>query len=117
MRNLIRITAVAAALLMSTGAFAAQRTRGDGGAGGRLTQMCDEGSREIAGLPVNQYRRTLQLDDAQRAALDDLAKATLKAAQDIKAACPTEAALSNRRPSRQISIGTTRSALFISSGG
>jgi hypothetical protein len=117
MRNLIPIAAVAAALLMPIGGFAAKRTGGEGGGGGRLAQMCAEGSREIAGLPVNQYRRTLQLDDAQRAALDDLAKATLKAAQDIKAACPTEAALSNRRPSRQISIATTRSALFISSGG
>jgi hypothetical protein len=92
MRNLIRITAVVAALSMSTSAFAAQRTRSDGG-GGRLTQMCETGSREIAGLPVDQYRRALQASDAQRAALDDFAKATLKAAQDIKAACPTEAAL------------------------
>jgi hypothetical protein len=93
MRNLIRITAVAAALSMSSDGFAAQRNHGDGAAGGRLTQMCDAGSRDIAGLPVDQYRRTLQADDAQRAALDELAKATLKAAQDIKAACPTEPAL------------------------
>jgi hypothetical protein len=92
MRNLIRITAVAAALLMPIGGFAAQRTGGEG-AGGRLTQMCDAGSRDIAGLPVEQFQRTVQADDAQRAALDDLANATLKAAQDIKAACPTEAVL------------------------
>jgi LTXXQ motif family protein len=92
MRNLIRITAVAAALLMPIGGFAAQRTGGEG-AGGRLTQMCDAGSRDIAGLPVEQFQRTVQADDAQRAALDDLGNATLKAAQDIKAACPTEAVL------------------------
>jgi LTXXQ motif family protein len=91
MRNLIRITSVAAALLMPVGGFAAQRTGGDGGSGRRLTQMCDAGSRDIAGLPVDQFRRTIRADDAQRAALDDLAKATLKAAQDIKAACPTQA--------------------------
>ena len=93
MRNLVPITAVAAALLMPSGGFAAQRTGGDGGGGGRLTQMCEEGSLDIAGLPVEQFQGTVQADDAQRAALDDLAKATLKAAQDIKAACPTEAAL------------------------
>jgi hypothetical protein len=92
MRNLIRITAVAAALLMPIGGSAAQPTGGEG-AGGRLMQMCDAGSRDIAGLPVEQFQPTVQADDAQRAALHDLANATLKAAQDIKAACPTEAAL------------------------
>ena len=35
----------------------------------------------------------MQLSDAQRAALDDLANASLKAAQTIKAACPTDIAL------------------------
>jgi hypothetical protein len=93
MRNLSRIMAVAAALLMPIGGFAAQRTGGDAGSGARLTQMCDEGSREIAGLPVDQFRRAVKADEAQRAALDDLAKAALKAAQDIKAACPTAPAL------------------------
>ena len=93
MRNLSRIMAVAATLLMPIGGFAAQRTGGDAGSGARLTQMCDEGSREIAGLPVDQFRRAVKADEAQRAALDDLAKAALKAAQDIKAACPTEPAL------------------------
>jgi LTXXQ motif family protein len=93
MRNLIPVTAVAAALLIPVGGFAAQRAGGESGDAGRLTQMCAEGSRDIAGLPVDQFQRTIQADDAQRAALDDLANATLKAAQDIKAACPTEAAL------------------------
>ena len=93
MPYLIRVTAVAAALLMPIGGFAAQRTGGDAGSGARLTQMCDAGSHEIAGLPVDQFQRAVKTDDAQRAALDDLAKAALKAAQDIKAACPTEPAL------------------------
>jgi hypothetical protein len=93
MRNLIRVTALAAALLMPIAGFAAQRTGTDIGGGGRPTQMCDEASREIAGLPVDQFQRTVKADDVQRAALDDLAKATLKAAQDIKAGCPTEPAL------------------------
>src|SRR5438045_5114399 len=55
--------------------------------------MCDEDSREIAGLPIEHIQQAVQLDDAQRAALDDLANASLRAAQEIKAACPTQIAL------------------------
>jgi hypothetical protein len=62
-------------------------------ASGPLAQMCGEDSRDIAGLPVDQFQQAIQPDDAQRAALDDLANASVKAAQDIKAACPTEIAL------------------------
>jgi hypothetical protein len=58
----------------------------------RLAQMCGEDSRDIAGLPIDQIQQGLQLNDAQRAALDDLANASVKAAQDIKAACPTQIA-------------------------
>jgi hypothetical protein len=93
MRNLIRITTLAAAVLAPMAGFAAQRTGTDLGGGARPTQMCDAASREIAGLPVDQFQRTVKADDTQRAALDDLAKAALKAAQDIKAGCPTEPAL------------------------
>jgi hypothetical protein len=59
----------------------------------QLAQMCGEDSREIAGLPIDQIQQAIQLDDAQRAALDDLANASLRAAQEIKAACPTQIAL------------------------
>jgi LTXXQ motif family protein len=93
MRNLVCITVVAAALLMPTGGFAAQRSGIDYAGAGRLVQMCDEGSRDIAGLQVEQYR-TIPADDGQRAALDDLASATVKAGQGIKAACPAETPLS-----------------------
>jgi LTXXQ motif family protein len=58
----------------------------------QLAQMCGEDSREIAGLPIDQIQQAIQPSDAQRAALDDLANASVKAAQDIKAACPTEIA-------------------------
>ena len=54
----------------------------------QLAQMCGDDSRDIAGLPIDQIQQSLQLNDAQRAALDDLANASVKAAQDIKAACP-----------------------------
>jgi hypothetical protein len=59
----------------------------------QLAQMCGEESRDIAGLPIDQIQQTLELNDAQRAALDELANASVKAAQDIKAACPTQPAL------------------------
>ena len=58
-----------------------------------LSQMCGEGSREIAGLPIDQIQQAIQPDDAQRTALDDLANASMKAAQTIKAACPTQIVL------------------------
>ena len=59
----------------------------------QLSQMCGEDSRDIAGLPIDQIQQAIQPNDAQRAALDDLANASVKAAQGIKAACPTQIAL------------------------
>jgi hypothetical protein len=59
----------------------------------QLTQMCGDDSRDIAGLPIDQIQQAIQPDDAQRAALDELANASVKAAQIIKAACPTQIAL------------------------
>jgi hypothetical protein len=93
MRNLIRVAAVAAALMAPSAAFAVHHAATDNGSGGRLAQMCSEGSRDIAGLPLDQFRKAVASDDAKRAALDELAAATAKAAQDIKAACPSEAPL------------------------
>jgi hypothetical protein len=62
-----------------------------------LTQMCGEDSRGIAGLPIDAIQKALEPDADQRAALDDLANASLKAGQDIKAACPTDIALTAPR--------------------
>jgi hypothetical protein len=59
----------------------------------QLTQMCGEDSRDIAGLPIDQIQQAIQPNDAQRAALDDLGNASVKAAQGIRAACPTQVAL------------------------
>jgi hypothetical protein len=58
----------------------------------QLAPMCGEDSRDIAGLPIDQIQQAIAPNDAQRAALDDLANASVKAAQDIKAACPTRIA-------------------------
>ena len=89
MHDLIRITAIATVLLMPVGGLAAQRNVPDAGA--RLAQMCDAGSRDIAGLPIEEFQRIIGTDAEKRAALDALGNATVKAAQDIKAACPTQA--------------------------
>ena len=59
----------------------------------QLTQMCGDDSRDIAGLPIDQIQQAVQPNETQRAALDDLANASVKAAQVIKAACPTQISL------------------------
>jgi hypothetical protein len=64
----------------------------------QLAQMCGADSRDIAGLPIDQFQKTIQPTAEQSAALDDLANASVKAAQDLKAACPTDIALT--APSR-----------------
>lgn len=58
-----------------------------------LAPFCGDDSRGIADLPIDQIQEAIQPNDAQRAALDELANASIKAAQDIRAACPTRAAL------------------------
>jgi LTXXQ motif family protein len=57
-----------------------------------LQQLCGDDSREIAGL-IDQLQQTIQPNnEAQRAALDDLANALISAAQMIRASCPTQTA-------------------------
>jgi hypothetical protein len=58
-----------------------------------LAQMCGDDNGEFAGFPVNQIQQAIQLNDAQRAALDDVANASTKAAQTIKSACPADISL------------------------
>jgi len=60
---------------------------------GRLAQMCSEDSRDIAGMPIDPIQAAIAPNDVQRAALDDLANASVKAAAIIRAACPTQIAL------------------------
>jgi hypothetical protein len=59
-----------------------------------LVQLCGES--EMAGLQVEQIAQAIQPNEAQRAALDDLAGAWIAAAQMIRASCPTQAALTAR---------------------
>jgi hypothetical protein len=54
--------------------------------------MCGEEDHDVISLPIDQMRQAVQLTDEQSAALDDLANALAKAAQGIRAACPTDLA-------------------------
>jgi LTXXQ motif family protein len=58
-----------------------------------LAQMCGDDSRDIAGFPIDRIQTAIAPNDRQRAALDDLANASVKAAETIRTACPTEVAL------------------------
>ena len=58
-----------------------------------LAQMCGDDSRAIAGLPIDQIQITVQPTEAQFAALDDLGNASIAAAQNIRAACPSQIVL------------------------
>jgi LTXXQ motif family protein len=64
----------------------------------RLVQMCGDDSRDIVGLPIDLIQQAIEPTETQRTALDELASASATAAQDIKAACPTQILLT--APSR-----------------
>lgn len=59
----------------------------------QLTQMCGDDGGVIAGFPIDRFRQAIQPNAEQQAALDELARASAKAAQDIKNACPTQVGL------------------------
>jgi len=59
---------------------------------GPVAQMCGDDTRDVAGWPIDRIQQLVAPDDQQRMALDDLANASVKAAQIIKAACPTTVA-------------------------
>jgi LTXXQ motif family protein len=86
----------------------------------QLTQTCGEDRRDVAGLPIDQIQRVIAPNDAQSAALDDLGNASVKAAQDIRAACPTEipgtaparlAVMQQRVEAMIAAVGTVQPAL------
>ena len=58
-----------------------------------LAQMCGDDSRAIAGLPIDQIQLTVQPTEPQFAALDELGNASIAAAQNIRAACPSQIVL------------------------
>jgi hypothetical protein len=58
----------------------------------KLANLCADESNEVTGWPIDQIQQAVEPNDQQRAALDDLANATIKASEAIKAGCPTTAA-------------------------
>jgi hypothetical protein len=57
-----------------------------------LRELCGDARGDIAGLPIDQIQQAVKPIEAQRAALDDLANASVSAAQMIQASCPTQTA-------------------------
>jgi hypothetical protein len=76
----------------------------------QLAQMCGEDSQEIAGLPIDRIQQALSPNDDQRKALDDLANASLKAAQTIKTACPSQVV--STAPARLAAMQTRLEAMI-----
>jgi LTXXQ motif family protein len=81
---------------------------------GQLAKMCDEDGRDIAGMPIDQIRAVIAPNDVQRASLDDLANASVKAAEIIRAACPTQIALT--APGRLTSMRHRVEAMISAAG-
>ena len=54
----------------------------------RLRQMCGEDTRDLADWPIQRIAQLVEPNAEQRAALDGLGNASVKAAQVIRAACP-----------------------------
>jgi hypothetical protein len=80
----------------------------------QLAKMCDEDSGDIAGLPIDRIQAALSPNDVQRASLDDLANASVKAAEIIRAACPTQIALT--APGRLTSMRHRIEAMISAAG-
>jgi hypothetical protein len=59
---------------------------------GQIVHMCGDDTREVAGWPIDRIQRLIMPTDEQRMGLDDLANASVRAAQIIKTACPTSVA-------------------------
>ena len=78
-----------------------------------LGQVCGDDASEFAGLPIKQIRQAILLSEEQRAMLDDLANASVEAAQIIRAACPAEVALtpSGRLAAMQLRLKAMKSAI------
>ncbi|WP_051397096.1 Spy/CpxP family protein refolding chaperone [Bradyrhizobium elkanii] len=76
-----------------------------------LAQMCGDDSRAIAGLPIEAFQNAIQPNEAQRAALEELANASEKAAAGLKASCPTDVALT--APSRLAAMQQRIEAMIV----
>jgi len=57
-----------------------------------ITQMCGDDTKAVADWPIDRMQQLVSPDDRQRMALDDLADASMRAAQIVKTACPNSVA-------------------------
>ena len=73
--------------------FNAIAPAGDADAAGKdrrdLTKFCDERSPGVTDLPIDRIGQAVQPTPVQRAALDELKDASVKAAEGLKVNCPT----------------------------
>jgi LTXXQ motif family protein len=54
-----------------------------------LAKFCDENAPGVTDLPIDRIGQAVQPTPAQRAALDELKDASVKAAEGLKVSCPT----------------------------
>jgi len=54
-----------------------------------IAQACDNEAAEVTGWPIDQIQEAVQPTDQQKALLDDLGNAVIKASDAIKSQCPT----------------------------
>ena len=76
--------------------------------------MCGEDARSIADWPIERIRQLVNPDEQQRALIENLATASLKAAQIIRTACPSSAALT---PTGRLAVMQTRIEAMIEALG
>src|SRR5215468_2032964 len=85
-----------------------------------LSQVCGANALKPVNMPTDRIAKTLNPTDAQRTALDSLNEATQKAAEFLKANCPTEqaftppgriSAMEHRLQAMQAAIKTVQPAL------
>jgi hypothetical protein len=70
-----------------------------------LAQLCGGSAKQITGIPVNQIQQLLHPNDAQRAALDDLNNASMRAAAVLNENCSPDQALT---PTGRVAAMETR---------
>jgi ATP-dependent DNA ligase len=71
------------AIASADGTDAAAKDRRD------LTKFCDEKTPDVTDLPIDRIAQAVQPTAAQRAALDELQDASVKAAERLKVDCPS----------------------------
>jgi LTXXQ motif family protein len=105
---------------LANGPSTVRRGRSNGTPSEAIAQMCGDDTKEVAGWPIDRIQQLVSPDDQQRMALDDLANASMQAAQIIKTGCPTSvaftptgrlAAMQQRIEAMEQAVGVVRGPL------